>query len=140
MRSPRRCHREGVESSPYADLQGHGVRCWFAPKDMPIGAKIRDSIDDAIRETGKTLLVLSESSMASNWVEKEFETAFEEEQRRHDIVLFPIRLDNSPLEGMQSWIADIRRARHIGDFSSWKDDVPYRAAFDRLLRDLQRKG
>lgn len=122
----------------YADLQAHGVRCWFAPKDMPIGAKIRDSIDEAIRETGKMLLVLSKSSMASNWVEKEFETAFEEEQHRHDVVLFPIRLDNSPLESTQSWIADIRRARHIGDFSGWKDDAPYKAAFDHLLRGLQR--
>lgn len=122
----------------YVDLQARGVRCWFAPKDLPIGARIRDAIDEAIRETGKLLLVLSESSMASNWVEKEFETAFEEEQRRHDVVLFPIRLDNSPLESTRSWIADIRRARNIGDFSGWQDDASYKAAFVRLLRDLQR--
>lgn len=122
----------------YADLQAHGVRCWFAPKDMPIGAKVRDTIDEAIRETGKMVLVLSKNSTASNWVQKEFETAFEEEQRRHDLVLFPIRLDNSPLESKQSWIADIRRARHIGDFSGWGDATSYKAAFDRLLRVLQR--
>jgi uncharacterized protein YjbI with pentapeptide repeats len=33
----------------YADLQSNGVRCWFAPHDMPIGEKILDSIDAAIR-------------------------------------------------------------------------------------------
>lgn len=104
---------------------------------MPIGAKIRDTIDEAIRGTGKMLLVLSANSMASNWVEKEFETAFEEEQRRRDVVVFPVRLDNSPFASTQSWIADIRRARHIGDFSEWTNDVPYRAAFHRLLHDLQ---
>lgn len=123
----------------YADLQSNGVRCWFAPKDMPIGAKIRDTIDEAIRETGKLLLVLSENSMGSDWVEKEFETASEEEKRRNDTVLFPIRLDNSPFETTRSWIADIRRGRNIGDFSGWKDDAPYKGAFARLLRDLQRK-
>jgi TIR domain len=33
----------------HADLQDKGVRCWFAPEDMKIGAKIRDTIDEAIR-------------------------------------------------------------------------------------------
>jgi uncharacterized protein YjbI with pentapeptide repeats len=33
----------------YADLQNNDVRCWFAPHDLPIGAKIWDAIDKAIR-------------------------------------------------------------------------------------------
>jgi hypothetical protein len=33
----------------HADLQQKGVRCWFAPEDMKIGAKIRPTIDQAIR-------------------------------------------------------------------------------------------
>jgi isopentenyl diphosphate isomerase/L-lactate dehydrogenase-like FMN-dependent dehydrogenase len=33
----------------HAELQNKGVRCWFAPHDMPIGGKIRDEIDTAIR-------------------------------------------------------------------------------------------
>src|SRR5439155_1594889 len=33
----------------HADLQAKGVRCWFAPEDMRIGAKILDTIDEAIR-------------------------------------------------------------------------------------------
>ena len=33
----------------YADLQSAGVRCWFAPHDLPIGAKTWDGIDEAIR-------------------------------------------------------------------------------------------
>jgi uncharacterized protein YjbI with pentapeptide repeats len=44
----------------YADLQNHGVRSWFAPHDMPIGAKIIDAIDEAIRLRDKVLLILSE--------------------------------------------------------------------------------
>jgi hypothetical protein len=37
----------------------------------------------------------------------------------------------------KAWAADIRRQRHIGDFSVWKDADSYQRAFDRLLRDLR---
>ena len=53
----------------HADLQNKGVRCWFAPHDMPIGAKIIDAIDEAIRLRDKVLLILSEHSVSSDWVE-----------------------------------------------------------------------
>jgi hypothetical protein len=36
----------------HADLQDKGVRCWFAPHDLPIGAKTRDAIDEAIPPQG----------------------------------------------------------------------------------------
>ena len=64
----------------YADLQSNNVRCWFAPEDMRIGDKIRSRIDEAIRLHDKLLLVLSEYSVESTWVEKEVETAFEKER------------------------------------------------------------
>jgi len=124
----------------HADLQTHGVRCWFAPKDMPIGAKIRDALDDAIRDVGKVLLILSESSLASGWVEKEFETTFEEEQRRGELLLFPIRLDQTALSVDKAWVADIRRSRNIGDFSGWRNKDSYNASFDRLLLSLEKYG
>jgi hypothetical protein len=34
------------------------LRCWFAPHDMPIGAKIIDAIDEAIRVRDKVLLMM----------------------------------------------------------------------------------
>src|SRR5512132_2608440 len=43
----------------YADLQNAGVRCWFAPHDLPISAKTWDAIDAAIRIRDKLLLILS---------------------------------------------------------------------------------
>jgi hypothetical protein len=41
------------------------------------------------------------------------------------------------METSQAWAADIRRRRHIGDFSAWKDHDAYQKAFQRLLRDLR---
>ena len=121
----------------HADLQSKGVRCWFAPHDMRIGDEIRPRIDESIRIHDKLLLVLSESSLASTWVKKEVETAFEKEAQQNKLVLFPIRLDDTVMHTPQAWAADIRRMRHIGDFRQWKGHDEYQKAFARLLRDLQ---
>ena len=121
----------------YADLQSKGVRCWFAPKDLKIGDPFRKRIDDAIRTHDKLLIVLSSDSVSSSWVEKEVETAFEKERQQNRIVLFPIRLDVAVMETQEVWAADIRRTRHIGDFSAWKDYDLYKKAFDRLIQDLK---
>jgi hypothetical protein len=52
----------------------------------------------------------------------------------------PIRLDEIIMETDQSWAAEIRRTRHIGDFSQWKDHDAYQQAFERLLRGLKAEG
>jgi len=124
----------------HADLQRNEVRCWFALRDLKIGDRFRERIDEAIHLHDKLLIVLSENSVASLWVEKEIETAFEEERQQNRIVLFPIRLDDAVMETKQAWAADIRRARHIGDFRDWKNHNSYKRAFDRLLRDLHAKN
>jgi hypothetical protein len=121
----------------YADLQINHVRCWFAPHDMRIGDEIRPRIDESIRMHDKLLLVLSESSLTSTWVKKEVETAFENEAQQQKLVLFPVRLDDTVMHTPQAWAADIRRMRHIGDFTHWKDHDEYQKVFARLVRDLQ---
>ena len=121
----------------HADLQDNAVRCWFAPVDMKIGDEIRPRIDQSIRMQDKLLVVLSEHSIESDWVEDEVETAIEEESKRKETVLFPIRLDEAVMDTNEAWAAKIRRTRHIGDFSRWKEHDSYQQAFDRLLRDLK---
>jgi TIR domain len=122
----------------HADLQDKGVRCWFAPEDMKIGDKIRPRIDEMIHQQEKLLLLLSEHSLASDWVEDEVETAIEKEQRQHREVLFPVRLDNKVMETNRAWAAKLRRQRHIGDFTNWTNPQAYQQAFERLLHDLHK--
>jgi hypothetical protein len=121
----------------HADLQQNNVRCWFAPEDMKIGDKIRLRIDQSIRIHDKLLLVLSEHSVASQWVEHEVEHALDLENERGATVLFPIRLDEAVMESKVGWAGNVRRTRHIGDFCRWKDHDSYHQAFTRLLRDLK---
>ena len=121
----------------HADLLSMRVRCWFAPEDMKIGDKIRARIDESIWMYDKLLIVLSEYSIASDWVEFEVEAALAKESKEKRTVLFPIRLDDSVMVAVTPWAAHIKRARHIGDFRRWNNHDDYEMALSRLLRDLK---
>jgi TIR domain/Pentapeptide repeats (8 copies) len=122
----------------HADLQNSGVRCWFAPHDLPIGRKILDGVDEAIRQRDKVVLILSEHAISSDWVEIEVKTAIEEERTRKQTVLFPIRLDDAVMDTNEAWARLLRVDRNIGDFRRWKDHDGYKKSFERVLRDLKR--
>lgn len=128
---------EALAQHLHADLQDKGVRCWFAPEDLKIGDEFRSRIDESIQVYDRLLLILSEASVQSRWVQKEVETAFEKEGKENRIVLFPLRIDEAVMHSTVGWAADIRRQRHIGDFRQWKDHDAYEKAFQRLLRDLK---
>jgi hypothetical protein len=121
----------------HADLQNNGVRCWFAPHDLLIGAKTWDAIDEAIRLRDKVLLILSKRAIDSDWVEDEVNKGFAEERRRKQVVLFPVRIDDAVLKTGEAWAAKLREQRNIGDFRKWKDHDAYQQGFERVLRDLK---
>ena len=129
----------------YADLQNKGVRCWYAPEEIKGGEKLYDQIDSAIKVHDKLLLILSEDSINSEWVQTEMRWCRKAEQREGKRKLFPIRLVDMPT--LQDWecfdadygkdLAAEVREYFISDFSNWKDHDSYKKALDRLLRDLQ---
>jgi TIR domain len=132
-------HRdEAFAQRLHADLQDKGVRCWFAPHDLPIGAKTRPAIDEAIREYDKLLLVLSKHSVGSAWVEHEIERALAKELRTRKVVLFPVRLDDAIKTATSTWAQEIRGERNIGDMRRWRNNHDaYQRTFERVLRDLR---
>jgi len=117
----------------HADLQSKGVRCWFAPEDLKIGDKIRPTIHESIQNYDKLLLVLSEASVHSTWVEDEVERALATEKEQSRVILFPIRLDDSVMQIKTGWPATVQ-ARHIGDF---RNHDAYRESLAKLLKDLK---
>ena len=124
-----------------SDLKGKKITTWFAPEDLKIGDRFRSRIDESIRIHDKLVLILSANSansVNSDWVETEVESALERERKEGKDVLFPIAIDDEGFTSQQSWAADIRRKRHIGDFRKWKSHDDYTNAFDRLVRDLKK--
>ena len=87
----------------------------------------------------KLLLILSEHSLGSDWVEDEAEKAFDEERKRKQIVLFPIRIDDAVMGTDKAWARTLLLQRNIGHFPNWKDHSSYKTSFERLMRDLTSK-
>jgi len=128
----------------YADLRANGIRCWFAPRDLQGGKKIHEQIGHAISAHDRLLIILSDSSMNSEWVKTEIANAREREAQEKRQMLFPISL--VPFERIATWKSfdsdrgkdSAREIREyfILDFSDWRNLNRYRKAFRRLLADL----
>jgi hypothetical protein len=121
----------------YKDLQKNSVRCWYAPHDLPIGERMRTSIDRSILIYDKLLLILSCASVVSDWVESEVETAMDKERKQGKLIVFPIRIDNAVMKTNTGWAAYIKRTRNIGDFRQWEEDEQYKKSLQKLLHDLK---
>jgi TolB-like protein len=85
-------HDAGVAKSICEYLEGHGVSCWMAPRDVPAGALYADAIVRAINEAKALVVVLSQSAVASSHVGKEIERASSKNKK---IIAF--RIDPAPL-------------------------------------------
>jgi hypothetical protein len=83
------------------------------------------------------LLVVSEASITSGWVEDEVTKTFAEERRRGTTVMFPVRLDDAVFATDKAWAVKLRDNRLIGDFRAWKHYDAYQRTLERLLRDLR---
>ncbi len=121
----------------YIDLRRLGVLCSFAPEDLKIGEVFYNRICDSIRGNDKLLLILSENSIKSSWVQKEVGIASQKEGEDEPSVLFPIQLDNAAETTDQDWAANIRSRLHIGDFTRWQQPDTYQLALAHLLQSLK---
>lgn len=86
--------------SPTADrvirlLQHMKISYWKAPEMIPAGSSYAREIPKAIRECTIFLLIVSQSSQNSIWVEKEVDSAIY--YRR---TILPLKIDNVPLNDM----------------------------------------
>jgi hypothetical protein len=123
----------------YLRLQRDQVNVWFAPKDLPYGDKIRDGVQEALLQRDRTLVILSQNSVSSQWVETEVETAMEIERKtgRREVLL-PLAIDDSIDTLSTGWAADIRRIRNIGRFHNWHLPDVFEEAYARLLSAIRR--
>ncbi|HEV7403297.1 MAG TPA: TIR domain-containing protein [Chthoniobacteraceae bacterium] len=130
----------------YQELSIHGIRIWFAPKDIRAGQKLHEQIEHGVRNYDKLILILSRQSMSSTWVESEIRLALDEERRSGARKLFPVRLVD--FEVIREWkcfnadtgndmAAEIRQY-FIPDFSQTEDDSAFEAEVDKLCEALKR--
>ena len=136
---------EAFAKRMFSKMRDAKLRVWYAPEEMKGGQKIHEQIETAIRVYDKLLVVLSEASLASEWVKTEIRNARRQERKTGKRKLFPVRL--VPFEAIQEWsefdadsgkdLGAELREYFIPDFTQWKNHDQFEASFKRLLRDLK---
>jgi len=95
-------------------------------------------IDQAIRQNPTVLLVLSEHSMSSDWVEHEVRTARELGKELGRDTLCPVALDDSwKSSRWPKRVMEQIMEYNILDFSGWEDDVKFEGIFRKLIDGLE---
>ena len=128
--------------SEYVDKIGEcltqkGIRYWRDIHDMKAG-RVEKQIDRAIRQNPTVLLVLSEHSLSSDWVEHEVRTARELEKEMRRDVLCPAALDDSwKSSRWPKRIMEQIMEYNILDFSKCEDDVKFEGMFRKLIDGLE---
>jgi hypothetical protein len=118
-------------------LNAQGIRFWRDVHHATAG-RLEKQIDRAIRHNPTVLLVLSENSVKSDWVEHEVRTARELEKETGRDVLCPVALDVSWKKS--PWpkrVMEQVMEYNILDFSNWKDDAEFGKLFRKLIDGLK---
>jgi hypothetical protein len=123
----------------YRDLRKAGVLCWFASEDLKAGDKFPAEITEAVQSREKLLIVLSKSSLKSDWVSKEVNLALQKEGNGKSKVLLPIHLDGAYLKSSIDWAEAIRKRRNIRSFENWQQPSRYQKVLEGLLNDLRKE-
>ncbi|MBQ9138124.1 MAG: TIR domain-containing protein [Alistipes sp.] len=99
------CHR----------LEDSNIKCWMAPRDIPVGAKYASVITQAIKGCKVVVLVFSEYSAISQWVESEINIAF---SNRKPIV--PYKIDQAALENYDEFYLMLNNRHWIESYPDFK--------------------
>ncbi len=103
-------------------LEENGVRCFIAPRDIPLGKKYGTVIVDAIKQSKVVVLVFSEQSATSPWVESEINVAFSNLK-----TIVPYKIDATLLNNYEEFYLMLNN-RH------WIESYPdYRERFKELV-------
>ncbi|MBN1452155.1 MAG: toll/interleukin-1 receptor domain-containing protein [Anaerolineales bacterium] len=117
-------------------LNVKGIRFWRDIHHATAGP-LEKQIDRAIRHNPTVLLVLSENSIKSDWVQHEvrFARELEKETERH--VLCPVALDDSwKSSPWPKRVMEQVMEYNILDFSNWEDGDEFEKQFKKLIDGL----
>ena len=67
---------KNVADAIVADFEQHGIKCWYAPRDIVPGARWVTALTEAIKETNIFILIYTEDSNQSKQVMNEVAVAF----------------------------------------------------------------
>ena len=109
-----------VANSIIETLEGHGLKCWIAPRDVKPGAQYADAIVRAINDAKAVVLVMSGSAVGSSHVARD-------EQIAEDLiseVFLDVWRQAGKFEGrsaVSTWLLAITRFKALSSLRRRKD-------------------
>ena len=108
-----------------ADLVENGVQVWLDEQRILVGDSISEKIAQGIAESDFFLVVISQNSVESAWVQKELSGAIVREIERRRVTVMPVKLDDAE-------IPTSIRDKKYADFSG-----SYATALNELLQAIK---
>lgn len=86
-------------------LEGHGISCWIAHRDIPAGADWPGEIMDGLKQSRSFVLVLSSNSVNEEQISREVRIAADEMK----LPIFPVRIEDvQPPKKISYFLGDIQ--------------------------------
>ena len=126
----------GLSKKLYEKLEKKGVRCWRWREDLSWGRDLQPTIDQALEDHEKVIVILSEKSLEAEPVLYEIEKTIKREEGSQRGVLFPIYIDDAVFK-WQNPLKEKVLKKHMGNFIGWEDSKIFRGAFNHLITDLR---
>ena len=97
------------------ELEDKGIKCWMAPRDIPVGAKYASVITKAIVGCRIVVLVFSDDSARSPWVESEINIAFSNRK-----TIIPYKIDKTNYEEFDEFYLMLNNRHWIEAYPDYK--------------------
>ena len=104
------------------NLQRNLVPVWYDEFSLPVGAKLRESIEAGIKECKKCILIVTKHFIGNDgWTKVEFDSVFTKEIFEKGNILLPVWYEVTAKEvyDYSPWLANIKAA----DWSEGEEDV-----------------
>ena len=108
-----------------ADLTAEGVSVWLDEQRILVGDSIPERIGQGLAGSDIFLLALSENSVASDWVQRELNSALVSEISKRKIKIMPLKLSECAIPA-------IIQDKKYADFTQ-----SYKSGFDELLAAIR---
>ena len=97
------------------ELEDNGIKCWMAPRDIPVGSKYASVITKAIVDCRMVVLVFSDDSARSPWVESEINIAFSNRK-----IIVPYKIDKTKIEDYDEFYLMLNNRHWIEAYPDYK--------------------
>lgn len=108
------------------DLEAHGIKYWLDEAEIRVGESLIEKIRQGLDDVDYVAAILSPSSIASPWVQRELDVAMNQEISGRQVKVLPIMYQNCELPGFL-----------LGKFyADFTDEKNYPEALKRLVESI----